>query len=412
MDKVAFSLKLSRTGTQRGPVRARLTRWAAALCLALPSASFSAAPCPPADWPLWQDFQRRFMQADGRVVDPSVPQQHSTSEGQSYAMFFALVANDPAAFERAWRWSVNNLAQGDAAARLPAWQWGRRDDGTWGILDTNAASDADLWFAYSLAEAARLWRRPDYGREARALLARIAADEVKELPGLGKMLLPGPSGFELDGPTWRLNPSYLPLPVLRRLAQFDPGGPWREIAANTMKMMAAVTPQGVVADWVAYRTAPDATQGFVADPEKGVVGSYDAIRVYLWAGMTARSDTAAKPMLQALAGMEKAIVDGLPPESVNAATGVASGSGPVGFSAALLPYLAARGAKDELDRQRARVRGHFPAAPDMPTERAPRYYDYVLGLFGMGWDEQRYRFLTAGTLKLSWEKVCLHAAKR
>ncbi|OVZ57748.1 endo-1,4-D-glucanase [Pigmentiphaga sp. NML080357] len=389
----------------------RLARWAAALALALPAAA-SAASCPPIAWPLWQDFQRRFMQADGRVIDPSVPQQHSTSEGQSYAMFFALVANDPAAFERAWRWSVDNLAQGDAAGRLPAWQWGRREDGTWGLLDANAASDADLWFAYALAEAARLWKRPDYARDARALLARIAADEVAELPGLGKMLLPGPAGFELAGPLWRLNPSYLPLPVLRRLAQFDQGGPWRAIAANTVKMVEAVSPKGFVADWVAYQAPAGAPPAFAPDPEKGAVGSYDAIRNYLWAGMTAPADAAARPMLRTLSGMEGAIAEGVPPESVDAATGAVKGQGPVGFSAALLPYLAARGAKEELERQRARVRAQLPAAPHAPPEQAPRYYDYVLGLFGTGWDEQRYRFLSAGTLKLSWEKACPHAATR
>jgi endoglucanase len=36
----------------------------------------------------------------------------------------------------------------------------------------------------------------------------------------------------------------------------------------------------------------------------------------------------------------------------------------------------------------------------------------VLGLFGIGWDQQRYRFLSSGTLKLSWEKACQHATTR
>lgn len=72
------------------------------------------------DWPLWDSFNERFAQEDGRIVDFNVAQMHSTSEGQSYAMFFALVGNQPERFERLWRWTVANLAGGNIAARLPA----------------------------------------------------------------------------------------------------------------------------------------------------------------------------------------------------------------------------------------------------------------------------------------------------
>lgn len=403
---------------RQAPSRGLAARWRrrlaalSALAAILPAGAWAQA-CQPADWPLWSDFQRRFVQADGRVIDHSVAQRPSTSEGQSYAMFFALVANDRAVFDRVWRWSIDNLAAGDIGGRLPAWQWGQRQDGSWGVIDANAASDADLWFVYALAEAGRLWNRADYARDARALLARVAADEVADLPGLGRMLLPGPTGFALSGPLWRLNPSYLPVPLLRRFALIDRDGPWQAIAANTVRMIQATAPRGFVADWVAYQAPEGKAAGFVADPEKGAVGSYDAIRNYLWAGMTPAGDPARKTLLQALSGMQEATAaTDLPPESVDAATGAAKGEAPVGFSAALLPYLAARGASDELKRQRTRVQASLPADPRAPPEQAPRYYDHVLGLFGIGWDQQRYRFLSSGTLKLSWEKACQHATTR
>ena len=78
-----------------------------------------------------------------------------------------------------------------------------------------------------------------------------------DLPGLGKMLLPGPEGFVQPNNLWTLNPSYLPLPLLRRLAKEQPAGPWKEIADNTVKLIRSSSPQGYVADWVGYRgTAP------------------------------------------------------------------------------------------------------------------------------------------------------------
>lgn len=49
---------------------------------------------------------------------------------------------------------------------------------------------------------------------------------------------------------------------------------------------------------------------------------------------------------------------GVPPERVNVATGKVQGNGPVGFSAALLPFLQDR---DAQAAQRQRVADRFPA---------------------------------------------------
>ncbi|TSH97696.1 cellulase [Verticiella sediminum] len=369
----------------------------------------AGAACVTDGWPLWRDFTRLFLQEDGRVVDPTVPQMHSTSESQSYAMFFALVANDRASFARIWHWSVDNLLGGDATARLPAWRWGKREDGGWGPLDTNAASDADLWFAYALLEAARLWRAPDYERQGRALLDRIAQEEVADLPGLGDMLLPGPQGFALEQGVWRLNPSYQPLPVLRLLANRNPSGPWSAIAEANVRMLEETTPHGYAADWVAYQANGKGGGEFIVDPAQGAVGSYDAIRTYLWAGMTPPSDPLASPTLARLGGMAQALQDAeLPPETVDTRTGQTEGTRGFGFSAALLPYLQALRApaervaamRQEVDGQLAR---HDAPLPD--GQQAP-YYDYMLSLFGLGYMDQHYRFLASGALQTRWEKTC------
>lgn len=422
------------------------TQAAGAPALAAPGAGGSPAASCTTPWPMYQTFLDRFLQADGRVIDPSVPQMHTTSEGQSYGMMFALVANDPATFERLWRWSVANLAGGDIGSRLPAWQWGLKPDGSWGVLDPNAASDADLWYAYALLEAGRVWKRDDYLRDARMLMTRVAREEVADLPGLGKMLLPGPMGFQRGGPNgngpagsalnggassgngaagaalaapvlWRLNPSYMPVPVLRRLAAEDRQGPWAAIASSTAKLVVQSSPKGYVPDWVGYTATPgmnaDTPAGaVVVDPDKGDVGSYDAIRTYLWAGMTPPADPLAGPILRALAGMTAGTLpSGVPPESARALTGAVQGSGPVGFSAALLPYFTANGQTRLLAAQRDRIQAQFFNST-LPPQAMPRYYDYVLGLFGTGWAEQRYRFLTTGNIQLRWENACPRATTR
>jgi endoglucanase len=378
-------------------------------------AAGAPASCTPAEWPLWRDFTAHFIQPDGRVLDASTPQQHTSSEGQSYGMFFALVAGDQPMFDKLWRWSVANLAAGDIGRQLPAWWWGRKPDGAWGVLDTNTASDADVWFAYVLLEAGEAWNRADYLRDGQALLARIEREEVVDLPGLGPMLLPGRESFVRPDHLWQLNPSYLPVPVLRRLALASPGGPWTRIAANTAAMMPAVSPKGFVADWVSYRGTSPGSGVFVVDPVKGDLGSYDAIRTYMWAGMTATDDPLATPILNALDGMTAATAaSGTPPEKVQTTTGAASGTGPFGFSAALIPYFQAKGEPWLADLQRRRVDTLLQQSllPERVRGRQPPYYDVVLSLFALGWADDRYRFTRTGKVRLSLEKTCPRATTR
>ncbi len=390
-------------------------------CLALLSAGaaapgWAAGGCG-ASWPLWESFASIFIQPDGRVVDASTPQKHSSSEGQSYGMFFALVANDRTRFDALWRWSVNNLMGGQVQGRLPAWWWGLAPDNTWRVLDGNSASDADLWFTYALLEAARLWKVPAYERDARLLLAEIEKREVVDVPGLGPMLLPGEFGFVHHNPErWVFNPSYQPPPVLRRLVSASPVGPWDAIARNTETLYQGATqPNGFAPDWVSYTldsgtdAAGKARGSFGPHPEKGDVGSYDAIRTYLWAGMTPRADTLAAPLRTALAGQLRATaLAGQPPESVVVSTAVTQGTGSFGFSAAMLPLLSATGQTAALARQRRRVADGLAQAlaPQNLQQRQPPYYDLVLSLFGQGWLDGRYQFTRSGALAPAWTSPC------
>lgn len=381
---------------------------------------FSSRPtsrCASKDWPLWETFIEHYVQKDGRVIDASTPQKHTSSEGQSYAMFFALVANDPKAFERLWRWTVDNLLSGQVKGRLPAWIWGLATDGTWRVLDDNSASDADLWLVYDLLEAGRLWHREDYAQDAHNLMAEMQKREVLNLPGLGSMLLPGERGFvHQNGTEFHLNPSYLPIPLLRRLAVADPSGPWAEIARNTFAMFNAVAkPQGFAPDWIAYMVGADGEGSFVPHPTKSDIGSYDAIRTYLWAGMTARSDPLSEPIVNLLHGLADATPgNSLPPESVSTATGATQGAGSFGFAAALLPYLQATHRREALIEQRQRVQDGLDQAlsAESVAKRQPPYYDLVLTLFGRGWLDARYRFARTGALEPIWKKTPCHATDR
>jgi len=346
------------------------------------------------DWPEWNDFAGRFIQADGRVIDITFDRK-STSEGQSYGLFFALVANQRAQFDTLLKWTSDNLAAGQLGNKLPAWLWGLRDDGSWGVKDQNSASDADLWIAYTLLEAARLWKAPGYADTGRKLLAQIRRHEIAQAGSAGPVLLPAPIGFTLDKGRFRIDPSYLPDFMFRYLAAIDPDGPWQPVWDGYVRMAPKIFSAGVAPDLFVV----DSTGRVMPDSEREPSGSYDAIRVYLWAGMSGKSSQEMVRMLSAYAELIRKF--GAPPEKVNPLTAVATKSdySPIGFSGAVLPFLSALDDKPLLEKQRNRVR---LAALRAKLGERTHYYDQVLILFGKGWLDGEYRFDDQGRLQPKW----------
>ncbi|MDN0123484.1 cellulose synthase complex periplasmic endoglucanase BcsZ [Yersinia aleksiciae] len=370
---------------------AMLKQW---ICPLLLLVSFGAtAAC---DWPAWQQFKQDYISDAGRVIDPSSPQKITTSEGQSYGLFFALVANDRETFDRLLTWTENNLAAGDLTAHLPAWLWGQHRQNNWDILDPNSASDSDLWIAYDLLEAGRLWHSRRYQTMGTLLLQRIAKEEVVNIPGLGEMLLPGKIGFH-DEDRWRLNPSYLPPQLLARFSSM--AGPWKAMVDVNQRMWLETAPHGFAPDWVVWQTG----KGWQPDETKPNMGSYDAIRTYLWAGMLSNNSPQKAALIQRFQPMAAATQQqGLPPETTNTLTGKTQGEGPVGFSAALLPLLTSSPApfnRQTFNQQQQRVQ-------DAPPDKEA-YFSAVLTLFGQGWTQQRYRFNRLGELQPAWGSQCV-----
>jgi endo-1,4-beta-D-glucanase Y len=360
--------------------------------------------CKQEQWGLWQSYSARFIDVQGRVIDPSG--NRTTSEGQAYAMFFALVANDRPRFSKLLEWTEYNLAQGDFEYYLPASLWGKDKNGAWKALDSNPAFDADVWLAYTLLQAGRLWKEPGYTQLGRQLMAQIATKEVVDLPGLGPMLVPGPAGFARKG-AWTLNPSYLPAFVFEGLAAEDPGGPWQKIAKAVPQLIRESSRKGYAMDLVSYAPGggffPEASHDAAAAPPQG---SYDAIRVYLWAGMMDEKDPMRTELLSALPAMSAYLADhDAPPERVSE-QGIASDNpGGAGFSAAVMPYLRATpGGGKALVKQSIRLNAMKDPASGM-YGKGSTHFDQNLALFATGFMDQRFRFGPHGELKVEWSHL-------
>lgn len=345
-----------------------------------------------AQWTQWQSFRDAFVTADGRVIDRSQADARTVSEAQGYALFFALVANDRKTFDTLLTWTENNLSQGDLSKHLPAWLWAKKGD-AWGVQDPNSASDADLWIAYALLEASKRWCHAPYETKARALSDRILNEETLEVEGLGLSLLPGKTGFVASEGSVRLNPSYVPPFILARFANHWANDPrWAELYLGSQRLLIQSASQGGgYPDWVVYKNGQP--EAFVEDPH----GDFDAIRVYLWLGMTARSDPIRATLVQQQRlFLEQVTRKNAVPQSWEPLTRRFSNTaGPRGFQAALLPLAASEGMKPLSSQLIKKTLQHGTTQAWVNQG----YYNSVLTLFASGHSQGLYSFDARGAFQ-------------
>lgn len=353
-------------------------------------------------WPQWQSFKQDFISEQGRVIDLGSAQNITTSEGQSYALFFALLANDKATFDQLLNWTEQYLAEGDLSTRLPAWKWGKSETGQYQILDSNPASDSDLWIAYTLAQAAQLWQDRYYDVLASVMATRILREEVSYIKTLGWTLLPAPYGFENKNSV-KLNPSYSPLFITRYFAKRFPDSHWPKLHKTSIQFVLKSTKNGVAADWLNY----SAEKGVFYNQSATAQGSYNAIRVYLWNNFSVNltKNTEQASIKQQLNTHFIPLADtieslGYMPEYISATDLSHQGVGPVGFQMAVAPML--KQLKPEFYKTfiESINSGQF-------GETTGRYYDSVLSLFSQSVLAQRFTINPAGETRPAWlEQTC------
>lgn len=224
----------------------------------------------------WKTYVARFIQADGRVIDPKAG-EISTSEGQAYAMLRAVWMRDRPTFERAFSWAQNNLNHGVRDDHLWAWKWGKGKDGPWRVLDKAFASDADEDAALALVLGSEKWKEPSYLAEARSHLADLF-DRGTIVVGGKRFLLSGDT--LCDPTTCRLNPSYYAPYAYRIFARLDPERDWGSLVDTTYFLLeeaSAKTATGLPPDWLLLDKETGALKlGSETDSRY----SYDAFRVH------------------------------------------------------------------------------------------------------------------------------------
>lgn len=345
-------------------------------------------------WALWENYARGYVEPSGRVIDWSRDGQTRSRE-QSYSLFFALVANDRKRFQNIYQWSTTHLAPASFSSHRAARLWGRRADQTWGIIDEEPDAGADLWWAYTLLEATRLWNEPEYAKRAERILTEIAECCVVQNRGR-PMLIPGLPHTFGGAPEMKASPADIPPALMLRFAQSDPNGPWMALLDSTVEVIRETAPLGRVPDYVPIATsAADYTVPF------GLPGGSQSIRVYLWFGMAPLTPITARgiDLLAAFAQVVEGV--GHVPATWTNANGGLGGPAPIGYYGALLPFWQAteqfdlfRQATAKLEEEN--VGGLFGSPAQLSNQ--------TLVVFGQGFVDHKYKFDSKGRTQPAWKK--------
>lgn len=352
----------------------------------------------------YEVFLSEFISDEGRVIDFSQRQGITTSEGQAYGLWFALIANDKTTFKLILDWTYANLAEKPLGDVLPSWLWGNltEDSSKWGIIDRNTASDADVWMAYSLLAAGELWGEPRYSSLGKRLANRILEQETMSL-NKKIYLLPGQQGFVKDE-TVLLNPSYFSLTLFRGLASFTGNRQWKAIYESSQDIFNQLIDHNLTAipDWVYLNKQGDVllnSRHHTMPELNGTLwGSYDAIRTYLWLVWESACCVDASFLSEFLMPFIFIEKNKYPAEKLDLIGLQAEGVGGVGFSAILLPPLKwlsenqAQQFQESFDEQKLRVNG---------WQETLGYYQQVLVMFGFASLDNCVSFSSDGTLKAS-----------
>jgi len=221
----------------------------------------------------WSEYKTDFIAKDGRVID-RVNGAVTHSEGIGYAMYFAIRSNDLETFKKINNWYKNNLKKNEYG--LVSWKWGKDKDGYWHILDTNNASDGDLWIAYDNLLMYEITKELSYKNDALLIIKSIKKQLIIKYDG-SLYLLPGKLGFNTKD-SLEINLSYYLFFIFDKFKEYDNDEIWTQVKNDGVALLyrSRFTSLSLNADWIKI----DKSNGKISTSRTNSFG-YDALRIPL-----------------------------------------------------------------------------------------------------------------------------------
>lgn len=231
---------------------------------------------------LWGRYKQNILEEGSlRALDKS-QDDITTSEGQSYTLMRAVWMDDQETFDKAWKWTKDNMQRED---KLLSWRFGEKADGTFGIQDDrggqNTATDGDVDVAYALIMAANRWKQDGYLYDAKPMIESIWEKEVVQVNGRPVLVS---NDIERNNPESVLvNPSYFAPYAYRVFAKVDPARDWSGLVDSSYSLLFASTDSpldkpasaGLAPNWIRVNRA---TGQISADRSLDTHYGYDAFR--------------------------------------------------------------------------------------------------------------------------------------
>lgn len=195
----------------------------------------------------WHEYKASFIAKNGRVID-KINANITHSESIGYAMFLAIQNSDFKSFDMIYNWYKNNLKKNKFG--LISWKWGKGTNNLWYILDSNNASDGDLWIAYDNILMYEITKNEMYKNEATGLIKNIKKHLVVEQAG-SLYLLPGKFGF-ISKNSMEINLSYYLFFIFDKFKEYDNDELWSRLKDDGIKLLykARFTSLQLNADWI------------------------------------------------------------------------------------------------------------------------------------------------------------------
>jgi endoglucanase len=226
---------------------------------------------------LWQNYKAEYIEPESNRTLDKQQNNITTSEGQSYTMFRAVIMGDQETFDASYKWTKDILKRKED--NLFSWLFGEKPDGTYGVLTErggyNSASDADTDIALALIFAFNRWHQHEYLDDAMAIIEDIWDKEVMVIDGLPYMTANNVEKFTPDDII--INPSYFAPYAYKIFAKLDPDHDWLGVVDSSYKVLNESTtvlpPDWLIIDKETGKTSPTNIENLTTNY------SYDALRV-------------------------------------------------------------------------------------------------------------------------------------
>ncbi|WP_299668212.1 glycosyl hydrolase family 8 [uncultured Psychromonas sp.] len=197
----------------------------------------------------WIVYKQQFIES-GRVLDGE-NNNISSSEGQGFALLFAVFSNDRDQFQEMWAWTQKNMQREDHLFRqqYTATEKGLCDNQC--ISAQRNASNGDIIIAWALLAAENKWDRQIYLVEGLRVLDVIKTKLIRQKFGY-QLILPSETGFELPDDSIQLNLSYWVFPAFNLFAEVTGDPIWAEVYKSGTSLLetARFGDWNLPADWM------------------------------------------------------------------------------------------------------------------------------------------------------------------